>query len=53
MNEEYIDYITSHFTDDGCGRIVTKKEPARRLNVAMLNYLLKKLYKKFKKDEIR
>lgn len=52
MNEEYIDYITSHFTDDIYGRIITKKEPPRRLNVAMLNYLLKILYKKFKKDEI-
>lgn len=53
MNEEYIDYITSHFTDDTCGRIITKKEPTYRLNVEMLNYLLKKLYRKFKKDEIR
>ena len=52
MNEEYIDYVTSHFTDDIYGRIITKKEPPRRLNVAMLNYLLKVLYRKFKKDEI-
>jgi hypothetical protein len=27
MNEEYIDYITSHFTDDFYGRIVIKKKP--------------------------
>lgn len=52
MNEEYLDYVTSHFTDDIYGRIVLKEHPTHRLNVEMLNYLLKKLYKKFKKNEI-
>lgn len=51
MNEEYIDHVTSHFTDDIYGRIVLKKN-GHRLNVEMLNYLLKKIYRKFKKDEI-